>query len=275
MMAKCVVKHIGGLTKRLFLCLFVGLYCISATAQENPWYFGIRTNSSNFWTSKVTSIGEIWINYALARAINGAATFNTIVYNYHYMSIDDRYGSVDFSRNNPYGFTAYDLFNDLEAGLKAGWQGEDAPIGIGGYVSYGFNQYHLRSKGAEGYGNFKIQSLHFGLDLTISPVRYWLEEYGWCPVAEVGGTYVKPLSCKTPYGSDASQANSGFRSRYAIGVQFGEDGKTALMLCMDMAHYDLLDAGYTVEGTVPHPFEGFKSKDMNFGLQLRIRLFED
>ena len=65
------------------------------------------------------------------------------------------------------------------------------------------------------------------------------------------------------------------RSRYAIGVQLGEEGKFCLLLSLDMAHYDLLNGNYTPDGGITHPYEGFKSKDMNIGLRLKFRLFEE
>ena len=274
-MAKCLVRHIDGPAKRLLVSLFVGLCCIPMKAQDNPFYFGLRTGSSNFWSSEVMAVGEGVVNQLIANAINGAAVSYVSAYNYHYMDMSSSQGDVKFSRNNPYGMTAYDLFNDLEAGVKAGWQGETAPIGIGGYVCYGLNQYHLRFGGDEGYGSYKIQSVRVGADITIAPWPWMREDYGWCPVAEVGATYVKALSCKTPYDSDASQANDGLRSRYAIGVQLGEEGKFCLLLSLDMAHYDLLNGNYTPDGAITHPYEGFKSKDMNIGLRLKFRLFEE
>ena len=131
-MAKCLVRHIDGPAKRLLMSLFVGLCCIPMKAQDNPFYFGLRTGSSNFWSSEVMAVGEGVVNQLIANAINGAAVSYVSAYNYHYMDMSSSQGDVKFSRNNPYGMTAYDLFNDLEAGVKAGWQGETAPIGIGG-----------------------------------------------------------------------------------------------------------------------------------------------
>ena len=274
-MAKCLVKYMDGPAKRLFVSLFVGLCCIPMKAQDNPFYFGLHTKSSNFWSSEVMAVGEGLVNTLIARATNGAAVSYVSAYNFHYVDMSSSQGDVDFSRNNPYGMTAYDLFGDIEAGVKAGWQGEDAPIGIGGYVSYGLNQYHLRFGGDKGYGSYKFQSLRVGVDLTLQPWAWMREDYGWCPVAEVGATYVKPLSCKSPYGSDTDQACSGLRSRYGIGATIGEEGKFTILLSLDMAHYNQLSDSYTPDGGISRPYEGFKSKDMNIGVRLKFRLFEE
>ena len=65
------------------------------------------------------------------------------------------------------------------------------------------------------------------------------------------------------------------RSSYAIGVQFGEEGEGAVMLCMDMAHYDIFNRDYTPDGGFWYSYANFKSKDMNFSLRFTYNIFDN
>ena len=221
------------------------------------------------------ALSEELVNKGIAQATGGAVVTSTSVYNYHYMDMKGGQGSVAYKRNDAFGLTAYHLFNDLEAGLKAGWQGEDSPIGIGCRLTYGLNQYQLRFQDDPGYRSYKLQSIRACVDVNISPFRYMLEDYGWCPLVELGATYVMNIACSTPYGHDTDQTRNGLRSQYAIGTLLGEDGRWAILLAMEMAHYDLLNSSYTPDGGITCPYEGFSSKDLNFSLKMKIRLFDD
>jgi len=227
------------------------------------------------WTSQVLSLGENLINRTIANTTEGATTSDGILFNYHLGDMKDQAGDVAFKRNNPYGFTAYDLFNNLEVGVKVGWQSDISPFGVCGRVTYGLDQYKLRFAGETGYGRHQLQSIRVGLNVSAFPWHYLLDESGWCPLLEVGAEYVKNIDYKGPDGNELSRVNDGLRTSYAIGIRLGEEGKTALMLYMDMAHYDLFNANFTPDGGVSHPYAGFSSKDMNFGVRTRIRIYED
>lgn len=61
------------------------------------------------------------INVLIAHATDGKyAPLDFLLYNYHYVRLRDNGEDVDFKENNPYGFTSYDLFNDIEAGIYLG-----------------------------------------------------------------------------------------------------------------------------------------------------------
>lgn len=236
-------------------------------AQDNPWFFGVHTRGNNVWTNDVLSIGDMLINTAIAKATNGAAYPDFIAASYHYVKLEDNGEKIDFKQNNPYGFTAYDLFNDLEVGLKVGWQGAETPIGLYVYGAYGINQYKLRFLGERDYNKHKLQSVRMGVGVKISPLRFLLDDYGWCPIIEVGTTYINNFKYKGPNGNDKDQINNGMRSSYAIGVQFGEEGEYSIMLDMDMAHYDIFNRNYTPDGGFWYPYANFKNRDMNFNLR--------
>ena len=66
---------------------------------------------------------DVLVNSAIANAIDGDASGNFIIYNYHYVDLKDNGEKIAFKQNNPYSFKLYDLLNDVEAGIKVGWQG--------------------------------------------------------------------------------------------------------------------------------------------------------
>lgn len=244
-------------------------------AQENPWIFGLYTRSNSVVTNDILGLADILVNSAVAEATDGAASSDFILYNYHYVKLEDNGETIDFKRNNPYGFTAYDLFNDIEAGIKLGWQGAQSPIGVYVYGAYGINQYKLRFLGERDYSKHKLQSYRVGVGVRISPLRFLLEDYEWCPIIELGTTYIGNFSYKGPNGSDRNQINNGMRSTFALGAQFGEEGNVSVMLCMDMAHYDIFNRDYTPDGGFWFPYANFKSKDMNFSLRVSLSLWDD
>lgn len=90
-------------------------------SQENPWFFGLRTRSNHVLTNDLLYFADMAINVLIAHATDGKyAPLDFLLYNYHYVRLRDNGEDVDFKENNPYGFTSYDLFNDIEAGIYLG-----------------------------------------------------------------------------------------------------------------------------------------------------------
>ena len=220
------------------------------------------------------SLGLSFVNNPIARATDGKAPVDFTVFQYHYMSLKDNGETVDFERNNAYGFKSYDLFNNLEFGIKVGWLGSVSPIGAYVYGAYGINQYKLRFLGEREYNKHKLQSLRAGLGIRISPLYFLMDEYDWCPIFEVGTTYVYNFKYKGPNGGDIDQINNGIRTSYAAGVQFN-DGASSVMVCFDMAHYDIFNRNYTPDGGFWFPYANLRTKDMNFSLRMTFNLWDD
>lgn len=109
--------------------------------------------------------------------------------------------------------------------------------------------------------------------MRLSPLCFLMEEYDWCPIIEVGTTYVYNFSYKGPNGSDKDQINNGMKTSYSIGAQFS-DGST-LVVGFDMAHYNMFNKNYSPDGGYWFPYANFKNKDMNFYLRLNVRLADD
>ena len=256
---------------RLLLALLV--FPLAVSAQDNPWHFGIYTWSNSLYTSQVLKVGEMMVNQKVANAKDGFANIELPIYNYHHVILKDGGQELGYKRDKALGFTAYDLFGSLEGGLKIGWQDLYSPIGVYAYCTYGYNQFKFRLPGDEDYHTHRMQNLRMGIDVKIFLLREYLEEYDWRPVIGVKETYVKNLSYSGPNGRGTDCVNDGFRSQFSIGAEFGENGEAAIMLRMDMAHYDIFNRQYSFDGGTTHPYSNLMSKEMNFSLVFSVRLF--
>ncbi len=270
---RMICQGISGVKKRI-AAISIPLLLVSSTpvsAQDNPWIFGLYTHGFHFLTGNILSFARQFVNIPIAVATDGAAPLEFVPFNFHYMSFKDNGEIVDYKMGNPYGWTSYDLFNNLEAGFKFGWQGAESPVGAYIYGAYCINQHKLRFLGEHEYNKHKIQSWKAGVGVRISPLRFLMDEYDWCPVIELGTTYVYNFKYKGPYSSDIDQLNNGMRTTYAIGAQFDE-GAQSIMLCMDMAHYNLFNKSYTPDNGFWYPYANFKNSDLYFSLRYSVTI---
>lgn len=247
---------------------------LSVAAQDSsPWILGLYTHGFHTLTGNVLGIAQMLVNVPIASATDGMVSADFVPYTFHYMSMEDNGEKVDndIDPYSTYRLTSYNLFKDVEIGLKFGWQGAESIIGAYAYGAYCINQYKIRFLGEHEYNKHKIQSWKAGVGVRISPLRFLMDEYDWCPVFELGTNYVYNFKYKGPNDSDIDQLNNGLRSTYAIGAQIGEGG-SSIMLCMDMAHYDLFNKNYTPDGGFWYPYANFKSHDMYFSLKFSLSI---
>lgn len=255
------------------LCLLFFCNLLMAYAQDNPWVLGLYTKSNNVYVDNLMKVGEVLVNSALSNVHDQALSYELMPYNYHYVKMENNDGEIDVKRNSAYGFTAYDLFNDFEVGLKAGWYAQGSPLGAFLYGTYGLNQYKYRFPDEQNYSRSQLQNIRVGVGLKIIPLVALLEDEGWSPLVEIKSSYIINFSYSGPKGNDLDQVKNGFRTSIAIGTIIGDDELMSVLLYMDMAHYNIFDNNYSADGGLTHPYSGFKSKDMNFGVRLNFHLF--
>ena len=261
------------MNKKIILSIAFVCSCLGIKAQS-AWFGGVYTNSNSGISSAVMGLGSTLINMGLNSLTDSDSPLCSYdPYSFHYMKLTDNGEKIDFKQSNPYGFKAYDLFNNIEAGVKVGWQGRESFVGFYGYAGYGQNQYKLRFLGERDYSKHKFQNLRTGVGMRLSPLRFLMDDYDWCPIIEVGTTYVYNFSYKGPNGSDKKQINNGMRTSYSVGAQFA-DGCT-LVVGFDMAHYNMFNKNYSPDGGYWFPYANFKNKDMNFYIRLNVRITDD
>ena len=222
--------------RRLLLTVVLGC-SLSASAQYNPWVIGLHASSTSLYTNTVLSLGEVFVNNLIASKMDGVTSYHFMVYNYHDLKMEGDQGDIRVKRNTFYGLTAFDLFNDFEVGLKFGWHELTSPFGAYLYATYGMNQYKIEFPEDTGYKRHELQNIRIGAEFELTP-----------------------LVDNLP-GFDLDMVNNGFRSTFAAGVTYGEDGCYAAMLYLDIVHYNI--------------FKNLHTRDMNIGLRLGVKLFDD
>lgn len=234
---------------------------LSASAQYNPWVIGLHASSTSLYTNTVLSLGEVFVNNLIANKMDGVTSYHFTVYNYHDLKMESPEGDVRVKRNTFYGLTAFDLFNDFEVGLKFGWHELTSPFGAYLYATYGMNQYKIELPEDTGYKRHELQNIRIGAEFELTPLVDNLPDGGVSPILSVKTSYIKNFKYTGPEGFDLDMVNNGFRSTFAAGVTYGEDGCYAAMLYLDITHYNI--------------FKNLRTRDMNIGLRLGVKLFDD
>lgn len=246
--------------RSLFIALAMGC-SLSASAQYNPWVIGLHTSSTSLYTGTVLGLGEVFVNNLIANQMDGVTYYHFNVYNYHDLKMESDLGDVRVKRNTFYGLTAFDLFNDFEVGLKFGWHELTSPIGAYVYATYGMNQYKIQLPGDSDFERHELQNLRFGAELELTPLVGNLPDGGVSPVISVKTSYIKNFKYSGPEGFCLDDFNNGFRSTFAAGVTYGDDGCYSAMLFVDVVHYNIL--------------KDLRTRDLNIGLRLGVKLFDD
>ena len=246
--------------RRLLLIVVLGC-SLSASAQYNPWVIGLHASSTSLYTNTVLSLGEVFVNNLIASKMDGVTSYHFMVYNYHDLKMEGDQGDIRVKRNTFYGLTAFDLFNDFEVGLKFGWHELTSPFGAYLYATYGMNQYKIELPEDTGYKRHELQNIRIGAEFELTPLVDNLPDGGVSPIISVKTSYIKNFKYTGPEGFDLDMVNNGFRSTFAAGVTYGEDGCYAAMLYLDITHYNI--------------FKNLHTRDMNIGLRLGVKLFDD
>lgn len=264
-------KRIVGHTVALLIITLLTMEGKSYTANAQVWpiSIGLYANSNHVLTHDVIQLATIAANIPFTELTHRRTSRDFALYQLHYMSFEDNGEAVDFKASNPYGLTAYDLFNDVECGLKVGWRGQESILGIYATGGYAINQYKLRFLGEHDYNKHKLQSWRAGLLLNLDFSKYFWEnlEWGFAPFAEIGTTYVYNFKYKGPDDSNIDQINNGLRMNYALGTYIEDFG--TILVKLEMAHYDIFNKDYTPDGGFWFPYANFKNKDFNIFIGFR------
>lgn len=234
-----------------------------------PISIGLYGNSNHVLTHDVVQLATMAASIPLTSLTHRGMSRDFALFRGHYMSMKDNGEPIGFKASNPYGFTSYDLFNEVECGLKIGWRGYESILGIYATGGYAINQYKLRFLGDHEYNKHKLQSWRFGLMLNLSAYNFFLDDLDWefAPFAEIGTTYVYNFKYKGPNNNDIEQINNGLRMNYALGAYIEDFG--TLLIKFEMAHYDMFNKDYTPDGGFWYPYANFKNKDFNIFLGFR------
>jgi len=222
---------------------------------QTGWFYGVNALSSNWYTGIGVNLIEGVVNALIGQP-------HTEFYlGLKYASMKDNGEKADFKYGDPYGFTAFDLFNDMEFGLKFGYLSPTSPIGVYAKVNYGFKQFKTKFPYETDFQKNKVQSFIPGLGVRIQPFADG-DEGG--VFAEIQTSYVKRIKYDGYNGNDLDQVNNGMRTAYSLGWAGKND---VVQVGFEMDNFDFFNKSYSPDGGITHPYENIKTKNYYFYIQ--------
>ena len=221
--------------KFLFMLIASGI-CCGLQAQSNlriknhNLIFNAEIASGSPYTIAASSVITGLANYYL---LNDAFFENAFAYNLYTTNVDD----LKVRTMNPMGLTASNLFNNLQAGLKLGYQTYNPEFfncGIYASAHYKSDQFEV-AYNDDNMERHRAQRVLFGATALLSlgsmeqPSRV---------IIEAGVRYSLAVAYKSPLGNDIDQLNNGLVSHFAIKVA-GRDMWQNIGVYADINHFNL------------------------------------
>lgn len=257
--------------KRFVLVLFAMLMLSSSrTYAQGSIIFGLECKTGNFWSTNFLGIPTVFLNSMIFSALDydeDDIAPSGIGTTYRYNRIKVNGEKIDYEGHNYFGFKAKDLFRDFEYSLKIGWQPVQIPVGFYARIGYRHENFETKMPNMDWSKN-RLNCLRPGIGIRISPLENMIDNYGWCPVVELGSTYDYYLSYKGAYGDSKDQINNGLSLNVGIGVKV-ESG-AAVMLTLDKENYDLFNKDFIVDGI--KPYENTETNHFNVSISLSFGL---
>ena len=191
--------------KVLLSIVALSMMTIGAVAQSNVHFknhhliFNGDLAFGSPYTAAVSSIVTGLANYYL---LNDAFFENSFAYSTYSVNKD----GVKAKTMNPMGLTAKELFNNVQTGLKVGYQTYSPEfVNAGIYASAHYKLDHMT--------NHRAQRVLVGATVLLS-----LGSMGQASrvIVEAGCRYSLGLAYKSPLGTDKKQLNDGLVSHFAI-----------------------------------------------------------
>lgn len=160
------------------------------------------------YTFALSSVATGLANYYL---FNDAFFENSYIYSLYSAKPD----GLKARTMNPMGLSAYNLFNNVQAGMKVGYQTytpESFNFGIYGSVHYKLDQFEI-GVDTDHMTRQRADRLLLGATALLS---FGSMEEASRVIVEIGERYSLPLSYKSSFSDSIDQLNSGFISHFAI-----------------------------------------------------------
>ena len=206
----------------------------TSRAKNHNLYFHIDFGSGNIYPT-VISMATGYFNYLLDRPI-----FET---SYNYSFITAKYGNekLDTKHYDFNGLTARDLFNDIEAGIKLGYQTYTPDlfnVGIYGSVHYKLDQFMVKGYNESDYQSQNIHRVLLGATAftTIGKMDNALKV-----TLEAGCRYNIGCLYKVNSVKMDDALNNGLSSHFAIKFA-GEEIYQNIAIFANFNHFNLLKA---------------------------------
>ena len=178
--------------------------------RNNHLILNAEVASGSPYTFAVSSVITGLLNYYV---LNDAFFENSYTYTFYSTNID----GLKARTMNPMGLTAREMFNNIQTGLKLGYQTyrpEFFNCGIYATAHYKMEQFKV-GYDSDNMFNHRIQRVLVGATALVSlgsmkqPQRV---------IIEAGLRYSIPLTYKSPNGNGKSMLNEGYSSHYAVKI---------------------------------------------------------
>lgn len=225
-------------------------------AENGEFFIGIAARSGNLWISPLGS-------FALSND-----------FSYDWMSVEDNQGKLDINDGKPWGFTARDLFRSFGVGVTFGYQPLFSPLGVFATAGYDFRQFRMQlDRSIYGYEKYKPSSFNVGVGLRLAPLLLFNDDHkaGSTPFVEVSTKYNKVFDCKAPFDNAKDQFDSGFSTRFAIGIRSVDDGDNlySFFVYYEMPNYNYFNKDFTLDNGMK-PYQNIDAKMHRIGLGLTM-----
>lgn len=221
--------------KILFFLLFGLSVCIvyaqsDIRLKNHHIIFNGEIASGNLYTMAISSVMTGFLNYYL---LNDAFFENSFSYTLY----SPNENNIKIKTLNPMGLTASELFNNVQTGIKLGYQTYRPEfLNAGVYVSAHYKLDQFKVGNGDNISHHRTQRALFGVNGLISlgsmeqPSRV---------IIEIGLRYSLPLAYKSPVGWIKERLNDGFVSHYAVMVASRGMWQN-IGIYADINHFDLL-----------------------------------
>lgn len=213
--------------------------------------FNADLGFGNPYTFALSSVATGLANYYL---FNDAFFENSFLYSLY--SVDP--ARVKARTMDPMGLTAKDLFNNVQAGLKLGYQTYSAEYfncGFYGSVHYKLDQFKVGENDGD-MAAHRAGRMLFGATALLSFGRM---DQSSRVIVEAGARYSYGVSYKSPLGDSKEYLNNGFMSHFALKL-------ASLSLLQDVGVF--LDINHFNLWKDYKP--NHKLKDVTFGISWKI-----
>lgn len=208
------------------------LIVMSLSGKAQHFYYKLDVATNNIYSFAVSNLATAGLN-----ALTNRMLFDN-AYTYTYIRAIDSTDGMNIKNTNILGLKARDIFGDITAGGKLGYQSSSPGSfnwGVFGSAHYRVNQYKVEVQNGDFYRhNVQRLLLGGGLMFNIGDI-----ESSTKIIIEAGVRYEMPIQYHGLNGMKASEMlNKGLSSHYAIRIN-GNGCLQGLGVFVDVPHYNL------------------------------------
>jgi hypothetical protein len=236
--------------KKIFILMLtlLPLHTLVCSAQSRrEFFYDVKFNAGNNWTFLMMGLLQSGLS-ALEEELEVSLPigFGSQIRIMNTGRHED--SDMGFDGRHVWGFRAIDLFRDLEASGRFGYQPFGLPVGF--YATFGYR-----------HENFSFQLDRANDPSSIRHMRGYIRPGAgirFCPrtntrvrpLLELGSTWDIPVYYDGGFNNDIDQLNKGLASKIGVGIKAGAWTST---LTFEIQHYDTFNRNFiAADGSQPY-----------------------